>query len=130
MAGTYGSLTSNNFQLWLNEDSTATVLATDNNKSPNQSGSTISNQGWYGQILITCDSTTAVEVEGEDTFSTGNNGTQTATDEPTYSYVFANTGTKTWSTSAHTLEMSAKWGTGSASNTITLRQFTVERLGP
>jgi hypothetical protein len=100
----------------------STLLAQSSNASP---GGTISNQGWRLQFQITCT-------------TTGVSGTNES--QGILSWFTSQTSSVDWSlvgnsttfdtTAAQTLQMTAQWNASSASNTVQLRQWIVEGIGP
>jgi len=122
-SGVYSTTGAPTLRLFLNEDGTGTSLSS---TSAITTPSGASNLGWQLTAQMICVDTTHVEVQGSVTI--GN----VTTDLSTSAIValMQNSGTAAWTTSAHTLYIGAQWGTSSASNTITMRQFIVQRVGP
>ncbi|HSW75104.1 MAG TPA: hypothetical protein VLG16_04530, partial [Candidatus Saccharimonadales bacterium] len=89
-----------------------------------------SNAGWQVTAQLICDTTGTsgtVEVQGVAVVSsnTAGAGTSAATG------VMANSATQTLNTTTtHSLALAVTWGASTSGNTIAMRQFIVQRLGP
>lgn len=90
----------------------------------------VSNSGWQFQAQIICDtysSSGKVEVQGMAAVGT-NSGLQGQTAN---TGVAANTAQVTLNTTTtQAIAVAVQWGASTSGNTITMRQFIVQRLGP
>lgn len=101
---------------------TTTLCTTSNQACPNN----VTNQGWNLDATVACITTGVtgtVEAQGLSSVSTS----PAAAD---HHWDMENTATVTLdTTAAQTLQIRVTWGTASASNTITMRTFTVQFVG-
>lgn len=122
MSGTFANASSTP-TLLLKVELGATVIATSTASSTSSSANTFT---WTANVNITCTAAVSASslIEADGMFTSSANGAAWFFEPLANQAASVNTST------SQTLQMVAQWGTAATTNTITLRQFVVEGLGP